>query len=143
MITYRINAPISPGQFVDILRRSGLAERRPIDDPTCMAGMVSNGNLAITAWDEELLVGIARSVTDFVFCCYLSDLAVDRDYQRQGIGRALIARTQAALGDRASLILLAAPKAVDYYPHIGMRPHRHAWVLKGKERLTPPEKIEK
>lgn len=143
MITYRINAPITPDQFVDILRRSGLAARRPIDDAACMAGMVANGNLTLTAWDDGLLVGIARSVTDFVFCCYLSDLAVDRDYQRQGIGRQLISRTQAALGERATLVLLAAPKAVDYYAHIGMRPHQHAWVLEHIERLTPPEKIEK
>jgi GNAT superfamily N-acetyltransferase len=139
MINYRLNADIGIEQFVDLLRRSGLAERRPIDDDTCMAGMVSNGNLTITAWSGDVLVGIARSVTDFVFCCYLSELAVDRGYQGRGIGRQLIARTQAALGERAAIILLAAPKAVGYYPHIGFKPHPQAWVLERKGRLKPPE----
>jgi len=129
MIEYKKNAKITPEQFVDILNRSGLAERRPVDDETCIAGMVANGNLTITAWNGEVLVGIARSVTDFFYCCYLSDLAVDRDYQRQGIGRELIARTQAELGQRCSIILLSAPKAVDYYPRIGMQRHPQAWVM--------------
>ncbi len=132
MIAYKKNATITPGQFVDILERSGLAERRPVDDATCIAGMVTNGNLTITAWNGKTLVGIARSVTDFFYCCYLSDLAVDRDCQRQGIGRELIARTRAELGQRCSIILLSAPKAVDYYPHIGMQRHPQAWVLEGK-----------
>jgi len=132
MIEYKKNAKITPEQFVDILNRSGLAERRPVDDETCIAGMVANGNLTITAWNGEVLVGIARSVTDFFYCCYLSDLAVDRDYQRQGIGRELIARTRAELGQRCSIILLSAPQAVDYYPHIGMQRHAQAWVMEGK-----------
>ena len=132
MIAYKKNATITPGQFVDILERSGLAERRPVDDAACIAGMVANGNLTITAWNGKTLVGIARSVTDFFYCCYLSDLAVDRGSQRQGIGRELIARTRAELGQRCSIILLSAPKAVDYYPHIGMQRHPQAWVLEGK-----------
>lgn len=129
MIEYKKNATITPGQFVDILERSGLAERRPVDDPACIAGMVANGNLTITAWKADALVGIARSVTDFFSCCYLSDLAVDRGLQRQGIGRELIARTQAELNDRCAIILLSAPQAVDYYPRIGMQRHPQAWVL--------------
>ncbi len=132
MIVYQKNVKITSGQFVDILERSGLAERRPVDDAACIAGMVKNGNLTITAWSGKTLVGIARSVTDFFYCCYLSDLAVDRDCQRQGIGRELIARTQAELGQRCSIILLSAPKAVDYYPRIGMQRHPQAWVMVGK-----------
>ena len=129
MIEYKKNATITPGQFVDILDRSGLAERRPVDDAVCIAGMVANANLTITAWNEKALVGIARSVTDFFYCCYLSDLAVDREYQRRGIGRELIARTQAELGQRCTIILLSAPKAVEYYPRIGMQRHPQAWVM--------------
>jgi ribosomal protein S18 acetylase RimI-like enzyme len=129
MIEFKTNAKITPGQFVDILERSGLAERRPVDDAACMAGMITNGNLTITAWSKDVLLGIARSVTDFVYCCYLSDLAVDRDYQRQGIGRELVARTLAELGQRCTIILLSAPNAVDYYPHIGMRRHPQAWMM--------------
>lgn len=132
MVAYQKNATITPGQFVDLLERSGLAARRPVDDAACIAGMVANGNLTITAWKGKTLVGIARSVTDYFYCCYLSDLAVDQDCQRQGIGRELIARTRAELGQRCSIILLSAPQAVDYYPHIGMQRHPQAWVLEGK-----------
>lgn len=132
MVAYKKNATITPGQFVDLLERSGLAARRPVDDAACIAGMVANGNLTITAWKGKTLVGIARSVTDYFYCCYLSDLAVDQDCQRQGIGRELIARTRAELGQRCSIILLSAPQAVDYYPHIGMQRHPQAWVLEGK-----------
>ncbi len=135
MVRYRKNAKITPGQFVDILERSGLAARRPVDDAACMAGMLDNGNLAVTAWNGDALVGIARSVTDFYYCCYLSELAVDRDFQRQGIGRELISQTQAELGKHCTIILLSAPKAVDYYPRIGMERHPQAWVLDRKRQI--------
>lgn len=135
-LKYKINAKITPGQFVDILKRSGLAERRPVDDAACIAGMLENGNLAVSAWNKDALVGIARSVTDFYYCCYLSDLAVDRDFQRQGIGRQLISRTQAELGNRCTIILLSAPKAVDYYPRIGMQRHPQAWILDCRRQIA-------
>ncbi|MFN0130244.1 MAG: GNAT family N-acetyltransferase [Verrucomicrobiales bacterium] len=127
---FRTDVKHTPAQLADVLRRSGLAERRPVDDPECLAGMVRGADLMVTAWEEGVLVGVARSVTDFVYCCYLSDLAVDRAFQGRGIGRALIAQTQACLGSRCSIILLAAPAAVDYYPHIGMEAHPSAWVLR-------------
>ena len=129
MVRYEVNIAITVEQFVDILRRSGLSERRPVDDPDCMADMLSNADLTITAWVDDRLVGIARSVTDRAYCCYLSDLAVDRQFQRQGIGRELMARTQAELGPHGTLILLSAPAAADYYPRIGMERHPQAWVL--------------
>ncbi len=91
--------------------------------------MLKHANLLCTAWDGEKLVGVARSVTDFEYCCYLSDLAVDEKYQRQGIGKELIRLTQSKLGDKAKIILLSAPKAEAYYPKIGFKPHRSAWVL--------------
>ena len=136
MIKYEINRAITEEQFVDILRRSGLAERRPVDDPDCIAAMVANADLTVTAWSGNLLVGIARSVTDRAYCCYLSDLAVDRRFQKQGIGRELIARTQVELGPRCTLILLSAPAAVEYYPHIGMEKHHQAWVLPRDKSLS-------
>ena len=91
--------------------------------------MVGNANLTVTAWNGARLVGVARSVTDFAYCCYLSDLAVDEKLQRSGIGRALIRETQKKLGPRCNIILLAAPKAVDYYPRVGFSSHPSAWVL--------------
>lgn len=128
-IEYRVGQAISAEEFIDVLRRSTLAERRPVDDPDCIAGMLAHGNLLVTAWDGDFLVGVSRSVTDFHFCCYLSDLAVDAAYQKHGIGRQLIVETQKCLGPRCGIILLAAPAAVEYYPHIGFQHHPQAWVL--------------
>ena len=128
-IQYLTSRAISDAEFVDLLRRSTLAERRPVEDPRCIRAMLRHANLLCTAWHGAQLVGVARSVTDFEYCCYLSDLAVDREYQKRGIGRKLIELTKARLGPRANLILLAAPKAVEYYPKIGFDPHPSAWVL--------------
>jgi predicted N-acetyltransferase YhbS len=97
--------------------------------------MLRHSNLLCTAWDGEKLVGIARSVTDFEFCCYLSDLAVDAAYQRSGIGRRLIALTQSCLGPKATIILLAAPKATAYYPKLGFEAHDSAWLLPARKKL--------
>lgn len=138
MISYSINTPLTPTAFTDLLRRSTLAERRPVDDAETIASMVANADLTVTAWDGERLVGVARSVTDFTYCCYLSDLAVDVAYQRQGIGVELIARTQAALGPRCNLILLAAPAAADYYSHIGFVYHPRCWILPRDQRPGRP-----
>ena len=125
---YRVNDPISVEQFRDLLIRSSLGERRPIQDRACLKGMIQNASLTVTAWDKESLVGISRSVTDFCYACYLSDLAVDRAYQRQGIGRELIRRTQLALEPGCKVILLAAPASVDYYPRIGFEHHPQCWM---------------
>jgi len=129
-LSYETSRPITEAQFIDLLKRSTLAERRPIDDPESISAMLRHGNLLCTAWDGEKLVGVARSVTDFAYCCYLSDLAVDQAYQRRGIGIGLIEATRSRLGKKALLILLAAPKAREYYPRIGFEPHESAWILK-------------
>jgi GNAT superfamily N-acetyltransferase len=93
--------------------------------------MLEHADLVVTARAEERLVGVSRAITDFNYCTYLSDLAVDQAYQGHGIGRELIRRTHEAAGTNTSLILLAAPKARTYYPHIGMEPHDSAWIIRG------------
>lgn len=128
-IHYDATRSLTAAQFVDLLRRSTLALRRPVDDPKSIQAMLQHGNLLCTAWDGDKLVGVARSLTDFEYCCYLSDLAVDAAYQKQGIGRGLIALTQSKLGAKAKIILLSAPQAVDYYPRIGFEAHPSAWIL--------------
>lgn len=130
MLRYSAEAKVSLVQFRDVLQRSTLGTRRPIEDEACLQGMLDHADLTVTCWDGDTLVGIARSVTDFHYCCYLSDLAVDVAYQKQGIGTELIALTQSKLGPRCSLILLSAPAAVSYYPHIGLEHHPQAWFLK-------------
>jgi predicted N-acetyltransferase YhbS len=92
--------------------------------------MLQNANLVITAWDESLLVGISRSISDFSYITYLSDLAVRESHQRQGIGKELIRRTREAGGEKTSLLLLSAPAAEQYYPHIGFNQHPQAWILR-------------
>ena len=132
-ITYQSEA-LFPEDFVDILRRSGLADRRPVDDPETIRGMVEGAGLTITARDGLKLVGVARSVTDFASWCYLADLAVDRDYQGRGIGAELVRRTrEAAGGERVSLLLLlSAPDAMDFDPKAGgMAPVTDGFILKG------------
>ena len=128
-VEYKVNQLISSDQFIELLMRSGLAERRPIDDLECMAGMVINSNLLVTAWHGERLVGVARSMTDFHYACYLSDLAVDKHFQRQGIGKALITETQKQLEPQCKLILISAPDANEYYPSLGFVNNPRCWVL--------------
>src|SRR5689334_8387048 len=108
-LQYHADQRITESEFIDLLKRSTLAERRPIDDLNCMAAMLRHANLLCTAWDGDRLVGVARSVTDFEYCCYLSDLAVDEAYQKHGIDKKLVALTKSRLGSKASIILLAAP----------------------------------
>ena len=134
-LRYETSRPISASEFIDLLKRSTLAERRPVEDLKCIEAMLQHGNLLCSAWDEEELVGVARSVTDFEFCCYLSDLAVDENYQRKGIGKELIRQTRSRLGDKAKIILLSAPKAEAYYPKIGFEAHSSAWILPANEPI--------
>lgn len=134
-INYKINQTITAKQFNDLLIRSTLGERRPVDDAECIKGMIENSNLVITAWSGSKLVGISRCVTDFHFCCYLSDLAVDANYQKQGIGKQLQMKTQAQLGPKCMLILLAAPAANAYYEHIGFTHNERCWVLNPTDKL--------
>jgi len=129
MIKYQIEPELTVEEFIDVLVRSTLAERRPVDDRTIMAGMLANASIIVTARSEDLLVGVSRAISDFHYCTYLSDLAVDQNYQRQGIGKELIWRTHQATGLQTTLILLSAPKAVTYYPHIGMTKHESCWII--------------
>lgn len=135
-IHYAADREISVEVFVDVLVRSTLAERRPVEDRACMEAMLRHAGLLCTAWAGDLLVGVARSVTDFQYCCYLSDLAVDERYQRRGVGRELIRVTRSRLGPRARLILLAAPKAAEYYQPLGFEKHPSAWVLPEDRQIS-------
>jgi len=144
-IEYAVNEKPSVDEFIDVLSASTLAERRPVEDRACIAGMLENANLMVAARCNNKLVGVARSVTDFHYCCYLSDLAVDLEYQHQGVGKALIRHTQEQLGKRCKLILLSAPSAADYYPKIGFSQHQSAWLLDEgqqiKEKTNDPDSI--
>lgn len=130
MIEYRDNAIITAEQAIDLYTRSTLGERRPIHNVQTFDAMIKNANLTVTAWDGEVLVGISRSLTDFAYVAYLADLAVDQQYQRCGIGKQLIEETKSRLGPECMIVLLAAPKANEYYGHIGFEHNPRAWTLK-------------
>lgn len=133
MIAYRTGNDLDLDQVIALYRSSTLGERRPVDDRERMRQMLERANLVVTAWDGDRLVGIARSLSDFAYCTYLSDLAVDLAYQRKGIGKELMRRTQ-ALGGRATVLLFAAPAAVDYYPKVGFTAGS-GWMLRETDRL--------
>ena len=134
-IHYSIDAVIDVAQFRDVLVRSTLGERRPIDDIACMGGMLEHADIITTAWDQDKLVGVSRSLTDWHYACYLADLAVDVTYQRRGIGKHLIELTQQLLGPQCKIILLAAPAAKDYYEKIGFAYNPRAWMLDRDQHL--------
>lgn len=126
-IEYAVDRPVAPEAVADLFRAAGL--RRPVDEPERIARMVANASLILSAWHGDRLVGIARSVTDFAFCCYLSDLAIHPEYQRQGIGKELVHRTKAHIGEECMLLLLSVPDAMDYYPRIGMEKIDRAFII--------------
>ena len=128
-LIYTVEPNLTVDQFIDLLRRSTLAQRRPVDEPGTIEGMLRHADLIITARTEGKLVGMSRAITDFSYCTYLSDLAVDVAFQKQGIGRELIRQTHVAAGLNTTLILLAAPAARGYYPHVGMTHHESAWII--------------
>ncbi|MBE9598623.1 GNAT family N-acetyltransferase [Pedobacter sp. MC2016-24] len=134
MITYQVEEKIGTAEFIEVLLNSTLGERRPVNEPDRIAGMLQHANLIVTARDNGKLIGISRSLTDFVYCTYLSDLAVDEKYQKKGIGLELIRMTKKNTA-QAKLILLAAPKAVGYYPKVGMTQWEQCYVLDDVEDL--------
>ena len=130
-ISFAVEPGLSVAEFVDVLERSSLAERRPVADLKRIGTMLENADIIVTARAGGVLVGVARSVTDFSYCCYLSDLAVDWQWQGRGIGTALMARTKAAanegFGDGVRCILLSAPAAISFYEKVGLERHSNCF----------------
>ena len=128
-IAYSLEPNLSAQAFRDIMVVSTLAKRRPVNDPERLERMLRHANIIVTARDGERLVGVSRAITDFAYCCYLSDLAVDIAYQHQGIGKRLIAETRTRAGECSTLTLVSAPAAETYYPKIGMKYHASCWTI--------------
>lgn len=128
MITYQVEEKLDTTEFIQVLVNSTLGERRPVNDTERIEQMLQHANLIVTARENGALIGVARSLTDFVYCTYLSDLAVDERYQKKGIGKELL-RVTKNHSPKAKLILLSAPKAVHYYPKIGMTQWEQCYVL--------------
>ena len=127
-ITYRTDTIPPTADIIAVYESSGI--NRPTHNIERINKMYANSNLVLTAWDGGLLVGIARSLTDFCYACYLSDLAVSLEYQKAGIGKKLVELTKEHIGDECMLLLLAAPSAMEYYPKIGMEKLDNAFLIK-------------
>ena len=134
-ISFAREEKLDPDEFLDVLKSSTLGERRPVGDRKRIEKMCRNAGLVITARYQGKLVGVARSVTDFAYCTYLSDLAVSESWQKKGIGKELVRMTREAVPE-ATLILLAAPRAVSYYPRIGMTRHEATFILRETDVLN-------
>lgn len=130
MITYKLGQEITAPQLIELFRSSGI--KRPLDQPERINNMIKHCDILYTAWDNDTLVGVARAISDFSYCCYLSDLAVAKSHQQQGIGEALIQHVRDQLGDEVSLLLLSAPSAMDYYPKVGFELANNAFLIKRK-----------
>ena len=135
-ITYRTGNDLDLDLVIGLYQACTLGARRPLDDRAIARQMLEHANLVITAWDGDLPVGIARSMTDFGYVCYLADLAIRESHQKLGIGLELIRRTRAALGPRSKIVLISAPQAVEYYPRIGFTQHGSAWTLDAGDPLN-------
>jgi predicted N-acetyltransferase YhbS len=132
---YRYGNQLALTEVIALYRATSLGERRPIDDPSIVESMLEHANLVVSAWDNGLLVGLSRTLTDFLYVGYLADLAVRESHQRRGIGVGLIRKTRERMGPRSMLVLLAAPAAADYYPRVGFSRHDSAWLLRASEPL--------
>lgn len=127
-IQYKTDQVPTAAEVIDLYDSSGL--QRPTNDAERIDNMYRHSNLIVTAWDGSLLVGVSRALTDFHYCCYLSDLAIRKEYQKEGIGKRLVQLTKEAIGDRCMLLLLAAPTAMEYYPKIGMDTVNNGFIIK-------------
>lgn len=127
-IIYRTDMVPETPRIIALFESSGI--HRPTTDASRITRMFACADLIVSAWEGETLVGIARSLTDFCYCCYLSDLAVGKPYQHLGIGKKLIAMTKERVGDETTLILVSAPSAAEYYPKIGMEKLDSAFALR-------------
>ena len=128
-VAYALEPLLTAAEYIAVLKRTSLGERRPVDDPARIARMIAESDVLITARFNGHLVGVSRALTDYSFATYLSDLAVDEQYQGLGIGRELIRRTHEACGKQTMLVLIAAPQAESYYPHIGLQQHMSCWYV--------------
>jgi len=130
-ISYMINQEVKPAEVVRLFVNSGI--HRPTNDLGRIRKMIKNANLTVSARDGKKLVGILRALTDFSYCCYISDLVVDKKYQRQGIGKKMIYLATKTVGEQVMLLLLSSPEADSFYSHIGLKKVENAWQIPRKK----------
>lgn len=126
-VSYYLNKDLTAQQIIDVYDDSGI--NRPTNDISRIEQMYKNSNLVISAWVGDELIGVSRSLTDFSYCCYLSDLAVKKAYQKNGVGKKLIHLTKEQIGPLSMLLLLSAPEAMQYYPKVGFQNVKNGFII--------------
>jgi len=126
-IEYNFDKKLNADQIIELYENAGLP--RPTNDKERIKKMFDNSNLIITAWHNDLLVGVARSITDWVWSCYLSDLVVRDKYKKEGVGRQLINQTKEKVGEQSMVLLLSVPTAMDYYPKVGFKKQESSFII--------------
>lgn len=129
-LEFKVNEPLLPEQMAEVFRLSGL--KRPHNDLERMEKMIAQADVLISCWDGDRVVGVARAITDYCYCCYLSDLAVVREYQKRSIGKDLVQLLQKTLGDQVSIVLLSSEEALTFYPQIGLEQADNAFRIARK-----------
>ena len=126
-ITYRHDLRPDAAAIAQLYDAAGLI--RPTKDLDRIHRMYEGSNIIWTAWDGSGMVGILRGWTDGAYDGYVCDLAVHPDYQKQGIGRELLARVAAHYGRDVQWVLRASKIAAKYYEHIGWKFVENGWFL--------------
>lgn len=132
-IQFRINEKLHAKDVISVFRSSGIV--RPVDDEKRIQSMLDNSNLVVSAWNGAELIALARSVTDYAYCCYLSDIAVKKEHQKFGIGRTLIELTQEAIGEETMLLFLSNITALEFHPKKGFEKVENGYIIKRKTKL--------
>lgn len=130
-ITYSLEKRPNAAQIIELYDNAGLP--RPTNDEERIQNMFDNSNLIVTAWDDDLLVGVSRSITDWVWSCYLADLAVRKEYKKKGIGKQLIKLTKEKVGEQSMVLLLSVPTAMEYYPKVGFVKQESSFIMNRAE----------
>lgn len=126
-ISYSFDKIPAAEAVIELYNLAGLP--RPTNDPERIQKMFDSSNLVVTAWHNDRLVGVSRSITDWVWSCYLADLAVHPDYKKSGIGKKLVELTKEKLGEESMILLLSVPTAMEYYPKIGFIKEDRAFTI--------------
>ncbi len=129
-ISYTVNHDVKPTELATLFKNSGI--HRP-NDISRIGKMIANANIIISARDNLRLVGVLRGITDFSYCCYVSDLAVDHKYKHKGIGKELLRIAQNTLGSEVMILLLSSPEAELFYPKVGFEKIQNAWLMPRKK----------
>ncbi|AZB16979.1 GNAT family N-acetyltransferase [Chryseobacterium indologenes] len=128
-IIFKINEKIEIKTIKDLFFMSDYLPISNMNDDLRLQKMFDNANLVVSAWSENKLVGIARSLCDFSYCCYLSDICVNKEFRHLNIGKRLIEITREHAGKECKIILHSSEDALNFYDKIGMKRISEAFII--------------